>query len=361
MIIGLDVQSATGQATGIGHYARELSNSLSGVLPEHQLRLIHQDTDDSWGLKERMIWEQYRLPLLAKKAGIDILHVPGFACPLTRSCKCVLTLHDVIGVEQPLQIPSRGSRWYWSKWVPFAARRADRIITDSMYSKQKIVELCRIDSERIDVIPLAVSSKLMQCHPDAGKVHSVLNKFNISKDYILSVCTLEKRKNHSLILRAYHRLPSSIRERYQLVFAGKRISNFTDIDDTINELGLHKDVTITGYTSTEELAALYTGASLLVFASFHEGFGLPPLEGMAFGLPVVCFRSTSIPEVVGDAAILIEPESGESGLYEAMNKLLSDAHLRKEFSGRGIARASQFSWENTTALTLESYKKLMGE
>lgn len=360
MLVGLDVQSATGQATGIGHYARELANSLSGMLPESQIRLIHQGTDDGWGVPERMKWEQYQLPLLAKNMDVDILHVPGFACPLVRNCKCVLTLHDVIGVEQPMQIPSRGSRWYWSKWVPFAARHADRIITDSVYSKQKIAELCRIDPNRIDVIPLAVSSTLTECRPDPERVQSILKKFNISKDYILSVCTLEKRKNHSMILRAYHKLPRSIREQYQIVFAGKQ-TGFSEINYTIDELGLHDDVILTGYTSTEDLASLYSHAGILVFASFYEGFGLPPLEGMSFGLPVVCFRSTSIPEVVGDAGMLVEPESGESGLCEAMGRLLSDADLRKDFSSRAIERASQFSWENTAAATLDSYKKLLGE
>jgi glycosyltransferase involved in cell wall biosynthesis len=232
----------------------------------------------------------------------------------------------------------------------------DAVITVSRQSCQDLIKYLPVNPKKINVIPEAAS---LHFHPlNEAEYLPALERHGIRRPYILSVGSLEPRKNLLRLLEAYARLEGS---RPSLVIAGAR--NYwksSPVVETVSRLGLEQHVRFTGYVEDADLPALYSAASLFVFPSLYEGFGLPVLEAMACGTPVVTSSVSSLPEVAGDAALLVDPRDVDA-IASAMRRILDDSDLAADLRARGLARAAQFSWERTARETLAVYEKVLGK
>ena len=268
----------------------------------------------------------------------------------------ITTIHDAI----PYVYPETSTKLDWlifRLWLPLTVRRLDAIITVSMKSKEDIVRFLPIDEEKVTVIPLAAGDAY---HPlPEEQVAAALEKYKIHKPYILYVGSLESRKNLPRLLEAYAQL-RHWSEQWVLVIVGARRWKFAPIFETVQRFGLEPYVLFTGFVEEEDLPALYNGADLFVFPSLYEGFGLPVLEAMACGAPVVTSSTSSLPEVAGDAALLVDPYDIEE-IAAAMRRVLEDEALGAELRAKGLARAKEFSWERTAGETIAIYEKVLGK
>jgi glycosyltransferase involved in cell wall biosynthesis len=237
------------------------------------------------------------------------------------------------------------------------ARRAKRILSISEYTKRDLVECYGIDPDKIDVIYWGVSDRFVPMTNHAG-LEAVRNKYRLPAEYMLYVGKVEARKNISRLIQAYHVLKQQSDIRHKLVVAGKWSYLNADVTETVNRLQLHEDVIFLREFDRLDLPAIYNGAAVFVFPSLLEAFGIPPIEAMACGVPVVVSRQTAIPEIVGEAGVYVDPMDPKSianGLYSA----LTDQALRAQLIEKGFARARQFTWESTIRQTLAAYESAM--
>jgi glycosyltransferase involved in cell wall biosynthesis len=244
--------------------------------------------------------------------------------------------------------------------VAIAAKRADMVLTDSQASKWDIVHLLDIPSEGVRVIYLAADD-IYQPVLDAHRLTAIRQKYGLPESYLLYLGGFDQRKNVLTLLKAFAQLAKD--SRAFLGIAGrlpeKGSDFFPDPRPIVQELGIEERVVFTGWVPEEDKPALYSGTRALVFPSLYEGFGLPPLEALACGTPVIASNRGSLPEIVGDGGLLLEPDDVE-GLATAMGKLLSDDKLRKDLREKGLAHAARFSWEKTARETLAVYREIKG-
>jgi len=353
MKIGVDTQSTLGRKTGIGLYTSNLLRALRQVAPQHEYVELSSGLTKELRTDQRLEWQQFGLPRRARAAGVDLLHVTGFDAPWWKPCPVVLTVHDLIGLLFPANLPPI-SRLYWSRWLPRTIRWADRVIADSNHTKNDVSRLLGISPERIEVIHLGVDEKF---HPveDRKVLETVRDKYSLPKKFILCLGTLEPRKGLDTLIAALADL--AVNNPCELVIAGKRGWYTQPLFQQVKALSLGQRVHFTGYVVEEDLGALYSLAHLFVYPSRYEGFGLPPLEAMACGLPVVCTDAASLPEVVGHAALLVPPDDPVA-LATAMRRLLGDGQLHTEMRSRGMERATRFTWEETARRTLHVYEAM---
>jgi glycosyltransferase involved in cell wall biosynthesis len=265
----------------------------------------------------------------------------------------VFTLPDLTFLHYP-QHHTSGNVSNWSRFCERAVKHGDMILTYSEHTRQDIVRTLGVPEHKIRVTPLAAGSEFRPI-ADRTLLRHQLASFGLQDQrYILSVGTLEPRKNQARLIRAFARL---LRLEpglpHQLVFAGGKGWDNEPIFEAVKQEGIEDRILFLG--RSDPLEVLYNGADLMVYPSLYEGFGLPPLEALACGTPVITSNSSSLPEVVGDAALSVDPED-EEGLCEAMRHVLQDEKLRVELSAKGVQRARQFSWERTAATTLEAYQ-----
>lgn len=298
--------------------------------------------------------EQFYLPYYYKKLKPDLVHYPNFNSSFCPGIPFVATICDLIYYLYPKACPNKLGHLYAKTMLRHSAKKSRAIITISHHSKNDIVKHLKVPQEKVNLTYTGVNQEY---HP-VETLKALLEKYNIQGDYILYMGNHEPRKNIVGLLKAYS--ISKCRNDYSLVIGGKKDPRRKEIYETINELSLGKSVLFTGHIQQQDMPAIYTAAKLFVFPSFYEGFGLPPLEAMACGTPVVCSNAASMPESVGDAAITVEPSNIES-LAEAIDKVLGNHTLQKELIFKGFAQAKKFSWENTAKATLEVYKKALVE
>jgi glycosyltransferase involved in cell wall biosynthesis len=357
MIIALDSQSTIGSKTGIGVYTSNLFNALRCVAPEHNYIELNQGTDVRMRLDRRLRWQQIEVPRRARAVVADVLHVPGFDAPVWKPCPVVLTVHDLIGFLFPRQFPPV-SRFYWSRWLPFTLRFATHIMADSECTRQDIMRLLGVPEARITVVPMGVGPHY-QPLTDHDRVQAVRQKYHLPARFILFVSTLEPRKGIDTLVEAFARVQSRHSD-VELVITGK-VGWYTDqFFAQVERLGLKGKIVFTGYVADDDLVALYNAAELLAFPSRYEGFGMPVLEAMACGTPVVCSSSSSLPEVAGDAALLVPPDDSDA-LAQALGQALEDGVLRQQMRNRGLTQAARFSWEQTARQTLAIYEKVLSQ
>ena len=362
--------------TGSGQYTRRLVEHLAAVAPDLEIMLV---APDGWGfhvsystrpetsnLKPetgslRKVWfEQVAFPRACARLGADVAHVPYWAPPLRPSTPTVVTIHDLI----PLLLREyRGGplvRLY-TALVSKTAQSAALVLTDSDASKRDIVTHLGLLPDRVRVIYLAADKRYTpKPSPLVGG-----SRRGVPERYVLYLGGgFDVRKNVAMALRAYHRAGPVIGEQCPLVIAGRlpeRDTPFTpDPRQLAREQGLDERwVHFIGFVDEADKPALYRGAVAFIFPSRYEGFGLPPLEALACGTPVVGSDAASIPEVVGDAGILLPPDDAE-GMADALIQLATDDTFRAELSRRAMAQAARFSWERTARETLAAYREVMG-
>ncbi|MBI2953591.1 MAG: glycosyltransferase family 4 protein [Chloroflexi bacterium] len=303
------------------------------------------------------VWfEQVSVPNACRLERVDVVHYPYFAAPLASPCKVVVTVHDVIPL---LLAPYRGSATVrlYSSLVSLAVKRAAAIITDSESSKADIIKVLGIPPERILVVYLAVDERF-KVEEDEDVLRRVRLKYGLKRDFILYMGGLDYRKNVVSLVEAFAEVKPRLGSGVQLAIAGQLAggsSLFPDVAGVVRQLGLDDAVVFLGAVDEADQAALYSAAVVFVFPSLYEGFGLPPLEAMACGAPVICSGSSSLPEVVGDAAIVYEPTK-RAELIKALLDVLTDEGLRGELRQRGLKRACRFSWAQTARETMRVYE-----
>jgi glycosyltransferase involved in cell wall biosynthesis len=294
-----------------------------------------------------------------RRRPVDVLHVQYTAPPFA-PCPVVATIHD-LSFEHLPETFKRRSRVQLRFTVRRTARRAAHVITSSDYSRSDIVKTYGIPAERVSVTPLAASRSFAPV-TDALELKRVRKRYGIEGEYILAVGSIQPRKNLVRLLAAYAHLSRTRAGARlpRLVLAGKRAWLYRETLRAVESYKLHNFVTFTGYVSEADLPALYTGALCFVYPSYFEGFGLPPLEAMQCGTPVIAGDRTSLPEVVGAAGLLVNPFD-ERAIADAIGRLIDDISLRAHLRRAGLERARLFDWRKTARETVAVYERAVRE
>lgn len=356
--------------TGSGQYTRGLWHAF--CVQARPVVLLRPDSEparmpdvaqrtrqEPLGKVAKVRWEQWGIVHTARQIGAQLLHVPYFAGPLRAPFPVVLTVHDVIPLVLP-EYRTLAMRLYLLLAIR-AAHRAAAIITDSEASYRDIVRYLRVPAERVHVIPLAVDASYHAPACEAALLEGLRQRFGLQGPVIFNVGGFDVRKNLLMLLEAFaHALPA-LDPRTRLVIGGKPHSansqRYPPLEPTIQRLGLVNHVVITGPLREEEKRALYYMADLYVYPSLYEGFGLSPLEAMACGTPVIVANRTSLPEVVGDAGVLVEP-TAEAFAHEIV-RLMQNTSLRRQLAERARRRAAAFTWERTAQQTWQVYEHVL--
>jgi glycosyltransferase involved in cell wall biosynthesis len=302
-----------------------------------------------------------RIPLILsaelRKHPVDVLHVQ-FTAPPFCPCPVIVSIHDLSFEHLPHTF-NRRSRTQLRLTVRHSAKRAARILSLSEHTRRDIMDTYGIEAARVSSIPLAAPAYLVRVEDDR-ELQRVRHSYGIGNYYILSVGSIQPRKNLARLIRAYAslRVKYPARELPKLVLVGKRAWLYDDTLRALEETSLGSSVILTGYVPESDLSALYSGALCFVYPSYFEGFGLPPLEAMKCGTPVIVGNTTSLPEVVGDAALSVDPFDVEA-LAAAIERLINDSALRSQLSVKGQARARMFDWCETARRTLAVYEQVV--
>ena len=342
-------------STGTGQYTAQLLSALAAKGSPEDYLLLGGAAEGRGDHLSKIRLEQIVAPRRAAEAGAAVLHYPYFAAPLASSVPVVATVHDLIPVLLPAYRGSPLVRLY-SALVCAGVRRARLVIADSESTRRDVLRHLDISPARVRVIPLAASSRFSQA-PGPAEREAVQRRYALPPRFALYVGGLDQRKNVPRLIEAFALARQRRSLPHYLVIVGSRRPPsrlFPDPAEAARRAGVKNEVVFPGYVPDEDLPALYSLAEAFVYPSLYEGFGLPPLEAMACGTPVVCSEASSLPEVVGDAGLLVRPADVE-GLAEALGQVLVDAKLREELSWRGRRRASQFSWERTARATRQIY------
>jgi glycosyltransferase involved in cell wall biosynthesis len=379
--IAIDATSVPRQRVGAGTYIYNLVRALAQVDSDnHYFVFAKPETFAGclptaprfhlvpvrlpWRLA-RMAWEQAVLPLHLRRLDVDVLHSPHYTTTIVSGgWRRVVTFHDVTFFLLPDRYPPL-RRAYFRAASRAGARLADLVVAVSKTVKADVECHLRLPPERVRVVPLAAAPSF---HPldDPARMTAVRSKYGLPERFILNVGALEPGKNQATLVRAFHRLkgqgPSTSSGQgleQGLVIAGPRAWRYERLLRLVDGLGLAGQVRFLGYVPAEDLAVLYNLADLFVFPSLYEGFGLPPLEAMACGLPVVASTAPALREVLDDAALLVHPQDVVA-LAEAMVVALRDEALRSRLREAGLRRAAQFSWERTARETAAVYREAVG-
>ncbi len=394
MRIGIDYTAAVRQGGGIGRYTRELIGALLALPTAHQYTIfaavgglprahwrreldrLHTISHSPFAMRHSpfairnspfvirtlplsddwlaRLWQRLRLPVPvgAVTGPLDLFYSPDFVLPPTRrGTRTLLTVHDLSFLHYPEHFVPKLVQ-YLTQVVSRSAARADLVLADSEATRSDIIASLGVAPARIEVLYGGVDSRFCP-QPDPGEAERLRARYGLDeRPYVLSVGTVQPRKNYVRLIKAFAQLRAS---RLQLVIAGGMGWLYQDI---LAEAEKHAgSVRLLGFVDDGDLPALYRNASLLAFPSLYEGFGLPVLEAMACGVPVICSDVSSLPEVAGDAALLVDPLA-TAGLTEALARVLEDAGLRRQMISKGLAQAARFTWEQAARQLLGSFDAL---
>jgi glycosyltransferase involved in cell wall biosynthesis len=360
--VGINAAFLAHPDTGSGQYLTHLVARLGGG---HTYHLLADRPGPAgtvacvpgWlrGRQARKLYlEQLGAPLAARRERLDLLHYPYFAAPAYSPAPVVVTVHDLIPLLLPHYRGSALARAY-TALAAVTTRRARTIICDSACSQRDVLRLLGVPAERTRVVYLAAAPEMRPA--SEAEMEAVRQRFGLGERFVFYVGGLDRRKNLAVLLRAFARLLADHPDA-ELAIAGRQVSRgalFPDWQGYAGRLGIAGRVRFLGRVSEEEKAALYSASRAFAFPSLYEGFGLPPLEAMACGSPVLCADTSSLPEVVGEAGLLL-PAGDDAAWAEALHRVWEDAELRAELRERGLARAAQFSWQKTAEETREVYE-----
>ncbi len=351
--------------TGIDNY---LYSILQNMERPQEISLIHYNktedpiyskTNDVIIKKISFLTNLLSMPYSINKSKIDILHIPAHyhtqVTPffLNRNLKKILTIHDLT----PLlfsQTHIKKDAMLWNSSLKLIKGKVDVIITDSVNTKIDCIKHLKIPEEKIKVVPLAADTRYKPLSNLKMVKEELKTKYNLKIPFILYVGTLEKRKNIPTLLKAFSKIKDK-HINHKLVIIGRKGWKYNEIFETVHKLGLKDDIIFTGYVPDEDLVKFYNASDLFVYPSLYEGFGLPPLEAMACGTPVITSNTSSLPEVVGDAGIMVNPYEIDT-LADEMHKILNDKSLQDNLRKRGLKRAKSFSWSKTASQTWKIYQ-----
>jgi glycosyltransferase involved in cell wall biosynthesis len=357
---------------GIGTYIRNILRHLARIdqSTEYVLLTTEQDLGVAASLGPNFravlepspnysIREQVHVPWVLHREKPDLFHAPHYVLPQLVRCPSVVTIHDCIHLMFPQYLPNRAAYAYARGTMWSAARKAERILTVSEASKRDILHFFRVSPNKIDVVYNAIDERFWRVPPDE-EVARVRERYQLAHRFVLYVGNIKPHKNLVRLIEAYDALRQTAGfEDVKLLIIGDEISKLPALRRAVHSHKLHKQVRFLGYLSDDTLAILYRLASVFVFPSLYEGFGLPPLEAMACGTPVVTSNVSSLPEVTGDAAVLVDPTDVES-IADGMRRVLADPALAAAMRERGLKRARDFSWEQSVAKIHNVYRAVGG-
>jgi glycosyltransferase involved in cell wall biosynthesis len=367
MRIGIDARLVFYNRAGIGQYILQLVEALAQLHPKNDEFVLLQSRKDkaciihSNGFVRKSLWtpshnrfEQPALSFEVSRLKLDLLHSPDFIPPFKRNCKSVITIHDLAFLLYPHFLTKESARYYGQ--IDQAWRKTDHIIAVSEATKQDSIKMLGVPEKKITVIHEAANPIYRQVSLEIAQQH-VKKQYKIDKDFILFVSTIEPRKNLPGLLHAYQQLREKYKRDELLVLAGSKGWLWEEVYETVADLNLENQVLFLGRVPSADLVYLYNAARVLVHPSFYEGFGLTPLEAMTCGTPAIVSNTSALPEVVGDAALMINPHDLD-GLTVAMWRILTEKDLRKDLIQKGLKRAAKFSWQKAAQQTLKVYHKV---
>jgi glycosyltransferase involved in cell wall biosynthesis len=362
--IGIDARKL--HDFGIGTYIRNLLRHLARLDSQTEFVIFcrPEDRDALAAVGENFrpvpetsgnysIAEQVRIPWALKREGVTLFHAPHYVLPPLVRCRSVVTIHDVIHLMFPQYLPNRIAFSY-AKWsITQAAQRATRVMTVSESSKRDILRFVDTEPDKIDVIYNAYDERFAM-EPREEDVVRVRERYQLTDEFVLYAGNVKPHKNLERLIDAFALVRKRGLDHLKLVLIGDEISKYTALRRAVHQHQLHNYVRFLGYLPEETLAVMYRLAGVFVFPSLYEGFGLPPLEAMASGTPVVTSNVSSLPEVAGDAAVLVDPYDPQA-IADGIYRVLTDEKLRRALIHKGIARAGQFSWEQSVRRVRQIY------
>jgi glycosyltransferase involved in cell wall biosynthesis len=375
MKIGIDCRFS-GTSTGIGQYTSHLAAGLSkSVSTQIKVTLLVSQNHDAvypstvrvraLPAANRFVWANFYAPWVMHREGFDLYHaLDNLSLPLfwpKGQTRYVLTVHDLFPLLFPQSVKKK-HRYYFRLAIPRLLKMADAIIVDSDHTRALIMERFEAFAEKVSVVHLGVDTSRFRPISDTESTHQVRKRYGLGNSpYLLCVGNIEPRKNLSAVIRAYADILKSAKldPVPRLIIAGANGGLCNDVLALPASLGLSRQIGFIGTVSDEELPSLYAGASVFLFPSLYEGFGLPVLEAMACGTPVITSNVTSLPEIAGDAAVVIDPANTRE-LAHAIIRLLTNRALAKELQQKGFHRVTKFTWENMVRQTLKIYETVYG-
>jgi len=289
---------------------------------------------------------------------VTLFHAPHYVLPPLVPCRSVVTIHDCIHLMFPQYLPNRMALAYARSSIGMAARRATRVMTVSESSKRDILRFVDVEPERIDVIYNAYDERFA-VEPAEDDIVRVRERYQLHDEFVLYAGNVKPHKNLERLIDAFSLVRQRGFDHLKLVLIGDDISKYAALRRAVHQHQLHKYVRFLGYLPQETLAVMYRLAGVFVFPSLYEGFGLPPLEAMASGTPVVTSNVSSLPEVAADAAVLVDPYDPVA-IADGIERVLTDEGLRVDLRRRGLARARQFSWEQSVRRVHAIYNEVGG-
>jgi glycosyltransferase involved in cell wall biosynthesis len=371
-IIGINTRYLQSVITGIESYVLNLVKAIEKIEKQKKYVLFQCEKDiinkvtDSANITYyqskfptkitffRILWEQFLLPRDIWKNKCKLFHGPAFVVPIIKACKYIITIHDLSWIYYPESFTFL-NRLYFKVFLPLSIKRADKIIVDSDSTKRDLIKEFNIKEEVIKRVYLGVNENFKTIN-DSVKLNEIKNKYKLPDKFILAISTLLPRKNFEGIIKAFSKVHSDI--DCKLVIVGKKGWLYDNIFKTVKDFNLKDNIIFTGYVPDDDLVYLYNLAELFVLPSFYEGFGLPLLEAMACGCPVLASNVSSIPEVVGDAACLVDPYNIEA-ISAGIKNVLKDGDLRKSMIEKGFKQSKKFSWEKCAKETIAVYEELL--
>lgn len=355
------------RGTGIGTYTWQLLSHLPKEIPDLKIFLPGEEYQNfSFGkdtpspfLSTKDLWRQHFLPEALKKEGAALYHVPqnGIGLPGKKRCKETVTIHDLI----PYLFPETVGRGYLKEYLaemPSILERSDGIITVSDCSKEDILRIFQYPEEKIQVIHEAPEPIYYPLPPEETKAF-LEEHYGLHCDYILYVGGFGIRKNIKALINAFYLLKKETNLKLRLVLPGKRNRDFDALDQLAEALGLKDDIIFPDYVPVEDLPYFYNGAMMTVYPSFYEGFGLPPLESMACGTPVIAAKTSSLPEILGDAALWCNPFDA-TDIAARIHQLYDSPTLRRHLVQKGTKKAAAYSWQKAAEETAAFFRRILG-
>lgn len=378
MRIGIDARFLTHpQRGGFKSYTGSLIHALAKVDSTNSYTLfLDRNPDSDTNLPEQpnfdyrvihgeypilgMPWrEQVRIPHYAEKDQLDIFHAPCSTAPLRLKCASVVTIHDLIwfssrySLNRRTPLKRRLMDWYYYRIPQLVTSRCSLVLTVSQASKSKIVKQLRVPAEKV-VVTYEGASPIFHVVRDIHQLNNVREKYGLSSNYLMAIGSTDPRKNISTLLRAYKLLPENLMNTHQLAIIWTHPFMMNILQKEVEELGLNERVCFLNQVNDNDLLMLYNAASIFVFPSLEEGFGLPLLESMACGTPVVAGENSSIPEIVDDAGVLVDTTDPKD-IAMGIIRVLTDPDLKADLIRKGLRRSTDFSWEDCANRTIEAY------